>query len=281
MILKAEVTKFARMLGVDPNIIERDYVISWFLSGIYADAVIAEALVFKGGTALRKAYFPNYRFSEDLDFTVNVSSEQLTEEILYERLQSIAKFVSALSGISFSLVSLAKTRNVLGEEAFAGKVAYVGPMQNRSSSPPRIKLDITFYEDIIFPINKFALIHGYSDGHMCAREIRVYALEEIVAEKLRSILQRNRPRDIYDLWNLLCKNTQELNPRELVRGFHKKCAYKKVAFTGTDDFFTPERLNSHANAWEKTLRHQLAELPDFEDVINDLKSTTAEIFNLE
>ncbi|HEY3374465.1 MAG TPA: nucleotidyl transferase AbiEii/AbiGii toxin family protein [Candidatus Aquicultor sp.] len=281
MILKAEVTKFARTLDVDPNTIERDYVISWFLSGIYADAVLAEALVFKGGTALRKVYFPNYRFSEDLDFTVAISSEQLTKEILYERLQNVARSVSALSGISFSLVSFERTRDVLGEEAFASKVAYVGPMQNRSSSPPRIKLDITFYEDVIFPTNKLSLIHGYSDEYMCAREIRVYALEEIVAEKLRSILQRNRPRDIYDLWSLLCKNTHEINLCELVRGFYKKCEHKKVAFTGINDFFTPERLDSHANAWEKTLCHQLAELPNFKDVINDLKTKIVELFDLK
>ncbi|PIY41453.1 nucleotidyl transferase AbiEii/AbiGii toxin family protein [Candidatus Aquicultor secundus] len=58
MITKQEIMKVARELKVDPNTIERDYVISWFLSGIYADGILSQAFVFKGGTALRKVYFP-------------------------------------------------------------------------------------------------------------------------------------------------------------------------------------------------------------------------------
>lgn len=52
MISRAEVMRLARELRVSPNTIERDYVISWFLSGIYADPVLSQAFTFKGGTAL-------------------------------------------------------------------------------------------------------------------------------------------------------------------------------------------------------------------------------------
>ena len=39
------------------------------LAGISAVPELRETLVFKGGTALKKCYFGDYRFSEDLDFS--------------------------------------------------------------------------------------------------------------------------------------------------------------------------------------------------------------------
>ena len=55
--------------GLSWEIIEKDYLLSWTLAGIAANKKLQNELVFKGGTALKKCYFGNYRFSEDLDFT--------------------------------------------------------------------------------------------------------------------------------------------------------------------------------------------------------------------
>jgi len=278
MITKQEIMKVARELKVDPNTIERDYVISWFLSGIYADDVLSKAFVFKGGTALRKAYFPNYRFSEDLDFTVRDKHEALDERGLGSRLKNVANTARELSGISFELVSLEKTREVFGEEAYEGKVEYAGPMGRRAGTLPRIKLDITFYENIIFPTNSRSLIHNYPDKEACVRNIEVYSIEEVLAEKLRSILQRTRPRDVYDLWRLLSQGEYTYDPQKLVRGFYDKCEHKGVSFKGVNDFFESGRLESHMNAWDSTLGHQLKDVPDFRKVIHDLEIVINRIF---
>jgi len=41
------------------------------LSGIYwNESKIRDILIFKGGTAIRKIYFPEWRLSEDMDFTI-------------------------------------------------------------------------------------------------------------------------------------------------------------------------------------------------------------------
>ena len=56
-------------VGLPWEVLERDYIISWVLAGIASVPSLKETLVFKGGTALRKCYFDDYRFSEDLDFT--------------------------------------------------------------------------------------------------------------------------------------------------------------------------------------------------------------------
>ena len=50
-------------------VLEKDYCLSWFLVGLSATP-LKDILVFKGGTAIKKCYIPDYRFSEDLDFTL-------------------------------------------------------------------------------------------------------------------------------------------------------------------------------------------------------------------
>ena len=69
MIRDAEIRRRARVAGVEPRTIELDYALGWALRGIAGHPLLAKRPVFKGGTCLRKCYFPDYRFSEDLDFT--------------------------------------------------------------------------------------------------------------------------------------------------------------------------------------------------------------------
>ena len=55
-------------------VIERDYVLAWFLTGL-AGHPLREVLAFKGGTALRRCWFQDYRFSEDLDIRIEPPDE--------------------------------------------------------------------------------------------------------------------------------------------------------------------------------------------------------------
>ena len=70
MIEPKEIKKVAAANRVNDRQIEKDYVLSWVLFAISKNEILNKALVFKGGTVLKKAYFENYRFSEDLDFTL-------------------------------------------------------------------------------------------------------------------------------------------------------------------------------------------------------------------
>jgi predicted nucleotidyltransferase component of viral defense system len=63
--------QLARRLGRVPYwVLEKDYALSYLLAGIVATPALHESLILKGGTALRKGYFDDYRFSEDLDFSL-------------------------------------------------------------------------------------------------------------------------------------------------------------------------------------------------------------------
>ena len=71
-----------RKLGLD--LIEKDYALGWVLKGITTTSA-GDKLVFKGGTALSKLYYPlEWRISEDLDFTVINNADM---EILWSNLQ--------------------------------------------------------------------------------------------------------------------------------------------------------------------------------------------------
>jgi len=84
VISDAELRRTAASWNNDPMIVDLDYVLGAFLSQLYGDAA-ANALRFKGGTCLRKCYFPRHRFSEDLDFTAEAKIEGETLNTLIDR----------------------------------------------------------------------------------------------------------------------------------------------------------------------------------------------------
>lgn len=76
-------------------VLERDYCLSWFLVGL-SGTPLRERLLFKGGTALKKCYFPDYRFSEDLDFTL---PQPVPFETIRRELEETFKVTHRASGV--------------------------------------------------------------------------------------------------------------------------------------------------------------------------------------
>ena len=72
MILAEQISRIAREEKLTAGVVEKDYALTWLLNGFYLrNSGLDDSLVLKGGTAIRKVYFPQtWRFSEDLDFTV-------------------------------------------------------------------------------------------------------------------------------------------------------------------------------------------------------------------
>ncbi|PIQ41393.1 hypothetical protein COW06_03005, partial [Candidatus Gracilibacteria bacterium CG12_big_fil_rev_8_21_14_0_65_38_15] len=99
MIPRSEVQRLAHRLKMNELILEKDYVLTWILLGI-ADSVLYPLLAFKGGTALKKIYFHNYRFSEDLDFTV---LEKVESNDLISGLERVIFDLSKSQGFQFAI----------------------------------------------------------------------------------------------------------------------------------------------------------------------------------
>lgn len=120
------------------------------------------------------------------------------------------------------------------------------------------------------------LYANYSDRNLIKTvSVPCYSLTEIVAEKLRALLQRSypAPRDYYDLWNLL-KPSNQIDAMEVVALFKQKAAFKGIPFTDYADFFDSNQLDKAKKAWMNSLQHHLKanQLPDFDLVISDLKA---------
>jgi predicted nucleotidyltransferase component of viral defense system len=105
MIQQSQLSKLSNRLlketggkRIPENVLERDYCIAWFLIGL-ARTPLRKKLVFKGGTALRRCHFADYRFSEDLDFTILKS---ITFEEIKKELELVYKEVKQASNITFA-----------------------------------------------------------------------------------------------------------------------------------------------------------------------------------
>ena len=55
MIDRREIVDAATALGLNPHVVEKDYVLGWLLWGIYSHEAVGESWLFKGGTCLKNA----------------------------------------------------------------------------------------------------------------------------------------------------------------------------------------------------------------------------------
>ena len=148
MIPEAELRRLAGAWSADVTVVERDYALSWVLAGLYRRPELAERLVFKGGTALRKCYFPDYRFSADLDFTLRTS---LPGPKLSSEIEGACSIAVEEAGLLLVPVGFRTARDVPGEEAYQARVEYTGPLGRLGIDQPRIRLDLTAYERLVLP----------------------------------------------------------------------------------------------------------------------------------
>ncbi len=273
MIAQGELRRLAAQNGVRVELQERDYVLGWFLLGLSQTPDLRRALAFKGGTALRKAYFPDYRFSEDLDFTV---VEPVEEEALQASIERVCQRVEQTSGLRLRLALWKRTRGVPGQEAYEARVAYVGPLGQLAADPPRITLDLTRYERLVLPPVDRAIHHPYSDAPQEPALVPTYRLEEMLAEKLRAMLRRCYPRDLYDVWYLLTHQKEHLDHDLFLRVLEEKCRFKGYSFSSAEDFLAPARREGMRGAWARSLQHLVSSVPSYEAVVEDLSSVLAE-----
>jgi predicted nucleotidyltransferase component of viral defense system len=172
-------------------------VLGWVLAGIFNHTEVGSSWVFKGGTCLKKCYFETYRFSEDLDFTLS-EPNYLDQEFLVNRFKDISEWVYDAAGIEIpkDLIRFDVYENKRGGMSAQGRIGYSGPMQPRGDLP-RIKLDLTTDEVLVLDPAVREVHHPFSDLPEDGIQIRCYCFEEVFAEKIRALAERERPRDLY------------------------------------------------------------------------------------
>ncbi len=266
MIDKREILDTASLLGLQPSVVEKDYVLGWLLAGIYAHPELTDAWVFKGGTCLKKCYFETYRFSEDLDFTLRDESG-LDATFLRRALGEVVEWVSDESGLTIPAdqLSFDSYENPRGRKSCQGKVGYRGPVSPTSGSGgwPKIKLDLTADETLVLPSVRRSVFHPYTDIRESGMWINSYAYEEAFGEKIRALGERTRPRDLYDVINLYRHGDTRPPAAQVLDVLTKKCTYKGIALPSIAS------LESHRSdlesMWGSMLGHQLPVLPPVDD----------------
>lgn len=272
MIDATEIRTLAAQAKIDPGIIEKDYVLSKVLMALSQIDLLNQNLLFKGGTALKKYYYPEWRFSEDLDFT---SKEQLKPKDVKSIFQEAVDKVGKLFGLSMRIQEYSQYPRT-GDDLVSAqlKLGYDGPLRKSSGQKNNVRVDIAFEEKLISEPVKKKILSGYADD--IDSELVVYSLEEIISEKLRSILQRGKSRDYYDVWILLKEYKNDFSNDRLWEILKGKCEFKDIPIPKTEDFFNKERIEEAGRYWERGLAHQLNNLPDFEKVLEELKDSLNE-----
>lgn len=281
--LHSRLQEARKLSGMPWEVFERDYILSWVLAGVAEVPSLRETLVFKGGTALKKCYFGDYRFSEDLDFPGVHGSPtgEAMERAVRDACTAAAVLLEPYAPVELSCQRYTERDPHPGaQEAFTIRAR----LPWHRGSQTRVMMEVTVDEPVMKPVHRRKVIHAY--GEPIDGEVLVYALEEIVAEKLRAILQhaqkleergwsRSRARDYYDLWRVLGAFGDQMDLTGFASFLQAKCAVRQVAFDGPVDFFPGRMLDYVEGTWDEWLGPLVPGLPDVRTVIGGLRPKVA------
>jgi predicted nucleotidyltransferase component of viral defense system len=269
---------YARNTGVRLDIIEKDFAISYLLAAIAQTSGFGDVVVLKGGTALRKLFYPDYRFSEDLDYSTRLPGPIIElDKKMGSAIQCMDKMLNQQGPFQIQYELL-----TLREPHPDDQVSYIVRVRFPTHRQPlcRLKVEITVDELVLLPTENLPILHYF--GEIIDVAIPSYALEEIVAEKLRALLQSKKNlvtrgwgasrvcRDYYDLWSVLRREAYfSLGMLDLLR---EKCAHRGVYFSSPDDFLSPELVDVANTEWTQQLLPFVLDAPPFEHILLELRT---------
>ena len=268
MIAIREIANAANEWQLRQDVVEKDYVLGWLLAGV-ANHGDTRRWAFKGGTCLRKCWFETYRFSEDLDFTVEAGD--LDPVVLTERFTEIGAWLYERCGLEIRVdeQSFRPRRNKRERPTIEGRIGYVGPLG--SPSTPKVKLDLTADEVVVRPLERRPVFHPFTDAHAMAggsdhvAVVLSYSLPERMGEKLRALAERCRPRDLCDVIHTHRHPDLLGRADEVMAVLEQKCAHAGIdPPTLASIRATAFRAEIEAE-WSNMLGHQLPFLPPFEE----------------
>lgn len=263
------------------EIIQQDYFLSWVLFGIAHTEELNKTLAFKGGTALKKIYFGNYRFSQDLDFTALKGAPKgdhlekaigIACQITQKEMQKIDSRIEVIWSRYPE-----KSPHPQGQEAFVIRCKL--PWHNKQFLTTA-KVEITLNQNVVHAPLLKEIMHNYPEE--LHAQILTYSLNEIFGEKLIAIYKntiklhetgwaRSRARDYYDLWQLLNFFREDLDQQKIMQTAMYKFA-QPLSFNGVEDFFDPAMLRRVQDDWDHWIGTLVHPAPAHETVLRELKA---------
>jgi uncharacterized protein len=239
MVVKAELVAASKRKRIPLGIIEKDYVLTFILKKIY-ESKLNDILIFKGGTALHKLYL-HERFSLDIDFTA-------LEGFDIDDLKRIVENKEINSKIKDVIDAENSTKIVLG---------YRSVLEYNN----KIFIDVSRREKPVLPLKKMKIKSDFFGSF----EVLTFQLEEIAAEKIRALMQRNKPRDYLDMCYLIDSGID----------FTKTFDVAKKKLADSNDSFDIKRIFDNIelvrSLWEQDLREILPTIPEFGKIEKKLR----------
>ncbi|MDP3917751.1 MAG: nucleotidyl transferase AbiEii/AbiGii toxin family protein [Candidatus Woesebacteria bacterium] len=185
MLTTTQVKELSKSLKINDSVVIREYIQLIFLKELYENKY-SKNVFFKGGTAIRLV-IGGTRFSEDLDFTVSGTVEDFEIFInkFFKKLEKLYEF------------NIKKRKSITGERYLLTADSKIGNYK------VYVNLDFSFREKVLMP-NKAIITTNYPV--IFTSFVNHLSQEELLAEKIRAVMTREKGRDIYDLWFLLSKN---------------------------------------------------------------------------
>ncbi|MEK6979156.1 MAG: nucleotidyl transferase AbiEii/AbiGii toxin family protein [Candidatus Micrarchaeota archaeon] len=245
MITKNDLEQAAKLKSLSMENCEKDYFQDLVLFNLYRQ--VGKEFVFKGGTCLYKIYKLN-RFSEDLDFTV-------TKRIDIDKIMRLVVYSLQSLNIGTTLKEMDKFQNQINI-----RMAFRGPLyKGTKESMLVLTLNLSSRERPVNNPKKEMILPIYRD----IPSFEIFAMDEneMVVEKIKTIFERNKPRDAYDLWFLL-----------KIKGFMVDYGLvsKKIGKFDRNEF--SKKLEEKAQNWERELkRFIIGTLPPFSQVKKEIE----------
>ncbi len=171
----------------DQRQVEQDLIISRALVEIFSDEMLREALRFRGGTALNKLHFPApLRYSEDID-------------LIRTSVGPIGPILDRLRVVLEPWLGRAQ----FDQRQVAPKFRFRVEPEDGSGVPIRLKLEINTREIEAFDAPTALPLEVVNPWFSGEATISTFFREEMLATKLRALLQRDKGRDLYDLAHAL------------------------------------------------------------------------------
>jgi predicted nucleotidyltransferase component of viral defense system len=243
MLTRTQIQRLAQRNHIGMQAQERDYLQHLLLAQLYTHS---QALIFKGGTALRLVYHGN-RYSEDLDFNGPDDVDSL-RRLWGEVVASLKDF-----GIN------AEVRGEwVADVGYSLDVSYQGPLYDgRDRSKGKVRVDVNRRPEVV-KTRRELVNSEYDDVRPFV--VTVLTPEHVLAEKVRALLVRGKPRDLYDIWLLL---NQGVPPdRALIE---RKLELYQMAFSAEA---LQEAIARVQADWERDLRPLLPQFVAYEDVVS-------------
>ncbi len=207
---------------------------------------------------MKRCYIGDYRFSEDLDFTLTKATPL---EAIIDELEKIFVDVKKASGIT---LRYSRTDRKTHQNSHTFYLAYEGPLPN--AAVKEVKVDITIEERLVLPLEKRPVLKGYEEYEDLPdnAKISVYSLEEILSEKVVALTDRarNEPRDLYDVWYLT--EWEDMDISTIIPAITEKLDFRNRGLESMIDL--NNKKARFKKLWQMRLANQMADLPHFEEV---------------